>query len=270
MITHQVQDKQPRPSKCTHLSIKGLMIHKFFFIILALSPLMNAEEPRRWTNHDGTKNFKAIFGSRSEKQVTLHLLNGKRLTFEIAKLHQDDQTWIAQEHPLESPKKNDKLVITNAFFDTLCFGDSRKTVTEKLKASQLVKSNLSGELFGRTGLNGVFETRDKIGGLQCALYFHWDIDDKLIEVTLRSDSKEASEYDADLKPCWIELANVATQLHGKPKMALEIAKYTELSDKEITFTHLWKLEQGGDIMLGTSRIGATYQVNLRFTNGAPE
>jgi|AntRauTorckE6833_2_1112554.scaffolds.fasta_scaffold07578_3 hypothetical protein len=247
------------------------MFQKLIFVIFSISALAGAEETRKWSNADGTKHFKASFVSRSKNHITLRLEDGKELTFDIAKLHSDDQLWLNRDPSPKQPEKQAEPVIPeNAVFDSLCFGDDRKTVTKKLQASKIVKSNLSGEFFGRTGLNGVFETREKVAGLNCSLYFDWDTDDKLIEITLRSDSTTATEYDTLLKPCWVDFANIVTQLHGQPQMRMEIPKHSELTDKEITITHFWEMEHGGNILLGTSRMGDTYQVNVRFTKAEVE
>lgn len=237
-------------------SIPRLLLAVFTF---ALSPTSSAEEARSWKNPSGTKSFTAAFVSRDGENVTLLKPDGNELTFSIVKLHADDKAWLDENHPDES------VVNERAVFDTLEFGDSRTEVTKKLMESTMVGSTIPGTFIGRTGLNGVYHTKQKIGGLHCYLFFDWTEDGKLKEVTLQTETRKAGDYSSVLQPCWKELIGLMAPIHGKPLQETKILGPDELDGEQMMATHLWNIEHGGTVLLGTSKIDGGYQVFVRFT-----
>lgn len=226
---------------------------------------LTAGETRSWSNTDGTKSFEAEFISRQDDTVTLGKSDGKELTFDISKLHEDDQRWLNLNYPLGQTGGGEKAPDPHAIFDTLKFGDDRTTVTEKLKASKIVESTVQGTFFGRTGLNGIYHTSHKIGGLYCYLFFDWSEAGELKEITLQTESKSSNQYSTVLEPCWKELIDLIGPIHGKPLQHMAIAAPSKLADGQMLATHLWEIEHGGTAMLGTSRMGDGFQVVVRFT-----
>lgn len=231
---------------------------------LAFSTFLNAES-RKWTSADGTNHFVAEFVSRTKNDVTLIREGGKELTFDLGKLHEDDLRWLNLNYPIGDAGEPEVMPDAHAIFDTLEFGDSRETVSEKLKASKVVESGVAGTFQGRTGLNGIYRTKIKIGGLFCFLFFDWSETSLLREVTLRTEDKPTEEYLNVLKPCWEECIPLISSLHGNPIQKIEFPKSDSLKDGQMLASHLWKLEHGGSIMLGTARFGESYNVVVRFT-----
>ncbi len=238
-------------------------------LFLALSTLLAAGESRTWKNTDGSKHFEAEFVSREGNTVTLIREDGKELTFDLDKLHEEDRGWLNHEHPIPgtngSGPEAEVMPDADAMFDTLKFGDDRNTVSKKLAASTIVESGVAGVFQGRTGLNGIYRTKHKIGGLVCFLFFDWTESGQLQEVTLQTENRMSEDYEKILKPCWEECIPLITSLHGNPMQKMGIPKSTSLEDGQMLASHLWKLEHGGTVMLGTARMGRGYQVVVRFT-----
>ena len=239
-------------------------------IILFLSSLAGAAEFRTWSNPDKTKSFEAQFVSSKDDKVVLRLKSFKNITVDASKLHADDQLWISQNKGAASKTtaaSNSKIkqIDENAVFDTLVFGDKRAVVTKKLFESKLVSTKMAQAHIGRTGLNNIFATREKIAGLTCSLTFNWDAADELIEVTLQSEDISSQEYSTHVKSCWKEFEQILISIYGKPRQASEMPRLNELKDDQMLSSHVWRLDQGGSILLGTSKIEGNYQAVVRFT-----
>ncbi|MBC7980175.1 MAG: hypothetical protein H7Y36_06400 [Armatimonadetes bacterium] len=236
---------------------------RYILLLSALSYPLFAGESRNWTSADGSKSFAAEYISREGSLVTLRPIGEKDRTFEIAKLHPDDQRWLDLNAPIA--KQIEALPDARAVFDTLLFGESRETVTKKLNASKIVEATIDSAYMGRTGLNGIFRTRSKIGGLHCFLFFDWSESGKLQEITLQTENKAAGEYEDILKPCWSECVDLITTIHGKPTQKGRIAPHESLQEGQMLASHLWKLEPEGSVMLGSARQEKGYQIVVRFT-----
>ena len=237
-------------------------------VYLLISCLAGAAEFRTWSNLDKTKNFEAEYVSSKENQVTMRLKNSKSITMEITELHIDDQLWIKQHYPTGSDAavdKNLKQIDETAIFDTVVFGDDRDTVSEKLYASKLVTANVAPTHIGRTGLNNVFFTRDKIAGMTCSLTFNWNSDGGLTEVSLQSENISAQEYLTTLKSSWQEFEKLIIFIYGKPKSITAMPKASDLQDDQMLASEVWRLDQGGSILLGTAKMDGHYQIVIKFT-----
>lgn len=240
------------------------MTRIFILLLTLLMPLM-AGEIRTWTNPEGSKTFKAEYIRRDLDTVTLRPVGGKELSMGLEKLHADDQSWLKKNHPTEAEAKATEVPDEAAIFDTLKFGDNRETVTSKLKASKMVEANLDSTFFGRTGINGIYRTVQPIGGLHCYLFFDWDEADLLKEISLRTEDKLEGEYETILKPCWQALTELIVPIYGKPLQTTKMPAATDLASEQIVASHLWRIDQGGTVMLGASRLGEAYQVSVLFT-----
>ncbi len=234
----------------------------FLSIHLLLAANLMAGETRTWTSPDGTKHFEAEYVSREKDSVTLLRSDGKKLDLKLPMLHHDDQLWLNTNHPADG---GEPVPDADAVFDTLKFGDSRDTVTEKLKASKMVETGVAGTFFGRTGLNGIYRTKHPIGGLLCFLFFDWDENGGLKEITLQTEGKPVGQYDTTLKPCWAELVELIGPIHGKPLQNAGFPPSSKLGDGQMLASHLWDIESGGTVMLGICQVGSEYQVAVRFT-----
>ncbi|MFC7336775.1 hypothetical protein ACFQY0_06275 [Haloferula chungangensis] len=236
---------------------------RLLFISLFLTGILHAES-RNWKSAAGESTFSGEFISHDTQRVTIRREDGRVFTFDVAKLSEEDRNWLATK---------DSIVVDdaepapdpNAVFDTLCFGDSRKEVEAKLKASKNVETLVDETFFGRFGLNGTFRTKQKIGGLYCELFFDWSKGGNLKEISLQTQPKDAGTYDDLLRNNWNQLSELLTMLHGKP---LQTAGYPEMGDLQNDLflgSHIWRLEGGGTAMLGTSMQANKYMVVVRFT-----
>jgi hypothetical protein len=251
---------------CRNISQPPTTMPRILILTLALLLPLAAGEIRTWTNPDGSKTFKAEFIRRDKDTVTLRPIGGKELSMGMDKLHADDQGWLKENHPTEAETKAAEVPDEAAIFDTLKFGDTRDAVTAKLKASKMVETNLNSTFFGRTGINGIYRTVQPIGGLHCYLFFDWDEAGLLKEISLRTEDKVAGEYEAVLKPCWQALTELIVPIYGKPLQTTKMPAASDLTSEQMLASHLWRIEQGGTVMLGASRLGEAYQVSVLFTN----
>ncbi|MGC6466184.1 MAG: hypothetical protein ACON38_14195 [Akkermansiaceae bacterium] len=233
--------------------------------LLAISPL----SARKWRSADGKKSFEATYVSHDGKSVTLRKVN-RILTFSIDKLHEDDQIWLNTNHPV-TPASSDGEPVKGqpapkgAAFDTLEFGDTRKEVLEKLNASPLVDGTAAEVLLARVGLNGIYRTKQTIGGLHCHLYFDWTPNNRLKEVTLRTKGQPITAYSGTLRSNWSQLIDLLTVLHGAPINRAEYPDSDDLQDGLILNSHLWRTDEGHSVLLGTGQEGEQYSVSVRIT-----
>ncbi len=236
-----------------------LSIH---FLIFAAFSCHAFGEIRPWKSADGSKSFQGNFVKRDATTVTIAMAGGKESIIELAKLHADETTWLNVNHPVagESPAPDPAAV-----FDTLLFGDSRETVTKKLMASKIVETSTDETFFGRSGLNGMFSTRQKIGKVKGLLYFDWTEDGNLKELTLQTEYLPANAYKSDLEPTWTAMVELLSTLYGKPLQKGPMPAMASLSDGTFSPSHLWALEGGGGALLGTACEGHKYQLVVRFT-----
>lgn len=197
---------------------------------------------------------------RDSTCVTVRDANHKEITIELVKLHPDERKWLDLNTSSGIPVSDPAAV-----FDALKFGDDREVVLSKLKSSEIVELTTDETFIGRTGLNGVFRTRQKVGRLSALLYFDWTVAGKLKEITLQSESVASGDYDPQIRPSWQEFVNLLSTLYGKPVQSGALPAITNIADGSFSPSHLWKLEAGGNALLGTSREGAKYQVVVRFT-----
>jgi len=234
-------------------------------LLILLTALPCLATVRTWRNVDGSQSFDAEFLSTDGVRVTLKRSADNRiLTFTSEKLHPDDQAWLkansepTPDAPEEAP--------AGAAFDTLEFGDNRKTVEAKLKNSSLLSTVVDESLFGRTGLNGVYKTKATIGGLHCFLYFDWTKGGNLREVTLQTQPIEKAQYNSRLQSNWSELIQLLGKLHGNAIQEAPYPAHNELQDGLLLGSHLWYTEDGHSVILCTGQERDKYLVAVRITS----
>ena len=231
------------------------------FILLAATAGTSAHaEVRPWKSADGLRTLQGDFVKRDSTTVTIRLESGKETTIELAKLHPDETQWLNNHHPLGGPAPDPAAV-----FDTLLFGDSREVVTKKLKDSKIVESTADEVFFGRSGINGVFVTRQKIGKVKASLYFDWTEAGNLKELTLQTEFLPDTAYKSELEPTWTAMVELLSTLYGKPVQKGPLPAKESLTDGTFTPSHLWALDGGGGALLGTACDGKKYQLVVRFT-----
>ncbi len=219
-------------------------------------------ESRPWKSADGTKTIQGDFQSRDATSVKIRLADGKEVSIPLGKLHADDKKWLDLNRPAAAltPPPDESAV-----FDTLKFGDKHDTVLAKLKASKFVELTMPESMISRTGLNGIFRVKQKIGGQTATLYFDWSETNALKEITIRTESIPAAAFNSKVDPCWKEFIDLLTTLHGKPLQAVPKIDPASVPSGTMLSSHLWKLENGGSATLGVGCEVANYQVVVRFT-----
>ncbi len=239
----------------------------FFLITAAISSSVFAEM-RPWKRADGLKSVQGEFVHRNAATVTIRLETGKEFTLEISKLHADDAKWLETNHTLNPPKPSEPEETKPdpaAVFDTLVFGDHRDVVLKKLKTSKVVEMTMDETFIGRSGMNGIFYTRQPIGKVKASLYFEWNDDDRLKELTLQTDLLPDTEYKSELEPTWAAFVELMSSIYGKPAQRGPLPAMASLADGTFSPSHLWNLDSGGAALLGTARDAKRYQLVVRFT-----
>jgi hypothetical protein len=168
----------------------------------------------------------------------------------------------------ETPVEGSVSAPIPGVFDTLKFGDDRATVLAKLKASKVVEMTTDETFIGRSGLNGVFRCRKKIGTLNASLYFDWTEAGKLKEINLQTDLVGEGDYQGVIGPSWKDLIALLGELNGAPVVKGSMPSKSTLGDGAFSPSHLWKLATGGSVRLGVARDGDRFQVVVRFTSKA--
>jgi hypothetical protein len=245
--------------------------------LLLASALYLHAAPRLWSSADGQNAIPGDFLKRDATSITIRQTDGKVVTFPLAKLHPADRTWVNANHPLPgtappvspttpvAPTAPTALPNKAAVFDQLVVGDTRAQVLAKLKASKFVELTVPETFLGRTGLNGVFRTRKKIGGLDAFLFFDWTDEGNLKELTLQTETLPASAYQTKIEPSWKEFITLLDTLYGKPVQQNSLPRIESLTNGAFSPSHLWTLEAGGSALLGTARDDEKYQLVVRFT-----
>ncbi len=233
---------------------------QLIFLFAFASCSLASAESRPWKSADGVRSVQGNFVKRDATSVTIRTAAGKELVIQLTMLHADETKWLDQCHPLGGPAAD-----PTAFFDNLTFKDTRESTLAKLKVSKIVEMTVDETFIGRSGLNGIFQTRKKIGTLSGFLYFDWNGGGKLKELTLQTETRPDSAYKTELEPSWRELVELLSSLYGKPVQDGPMPKLETLTPGTFAPSHLWKLDTGGSALLGTAREGNLYQLVVRFT-----
>jgi hypothetical protein len=236
------------------------MSSRLVLLLLSFTLLSAPASPRAWRSADGSKSIQGTYVKHDSKSVTILGESYQEMTFDLTKLHAEDVEWLKENH---SP--NSRPSADNAFFDTLSFKDSRETALAKLKASKLVEMTADETFIGRSGLNGIFRTRNKIGELDAFLFFDWTPAGKLMELSLQTETIKIDEYKTKLQPSWEEFIKLLSALYGEPVQKSDMPAAETLQDGSLVPSHLWRLETGGSVLLGTAQDGKKYQLVVRFT-----
>jgi hypothetical protein len=239
-------------------------------VLAVLSPTLLVAETRAWKSSDGLRSVNGEFIKRAATTITIRNETGKDTIIELAKLHPDDIKWLDTHQPITAPVKippptKTPEATSHSFFDDLTFQDTRESTLAKLKASKVVELTTGETFIGRSGLNGIFRTRHKIGGLSGFLYFDWTEAGTLKELTLQTEPLPANAYKTTLEPSWKGFTELLSTLYGKPVQKGPLPSKESIPDGSFFPSHLWALETGGSALLGTARDGDKYQVVVRFS-----
>jgi hypothetical protein len=239
------------------------------FFTLAASSVLFAET-RPWKSADGVRSVQGDFVKRDAASVTIRSTGEKELVIDLSKLHADERKWLDVNHPIRATATEDTAADPSAFFDTLTFDDTRESALTKLKASKVVEMTTDETFIGRSGLNGVFRTRQKIGALNAYLYFDWTEAGKLKELNVQTEPRPDTDYKTQLEPSWSQFIELLSSLYGKALQKGPLPSMASLTDGMFAPSHVWNIESGGCAMLGTACEGKKYQVVVRFTQKRPQ
>jgi hypothetical protein len=146
------------------------------------------------------------------------------------------------------------------------FGDSRETVQRKLKSSDMVEQTMPDTYISRTGLNGIFKCKAQLAGLTYHLYFDWNDDGNLDEITLRSNKLEQADYRTSLYQAWKEAGKLFTQVYKAPAQNAGFPNKDALGDSSIMMSHIWHKGPNESILMGTGMNQTNCFLAIRFVN----
>lgn len=246
---------------------------KLAVTIALLTCLSATAAPRDWRNSDGSRSVRGDFISRDAGSVLIRRSSDlKQTRLPLAQMHRDDVAWLEKTHPLTKRDPIDKTLnaadpksLLKSIHETLAFGENTAKVTARLKASKIFECTLHETLLARTGLNGVFRTRQKIFNYQSQLFFSWLDEGGLKDFTLQTDSMPLANAKDQILPCWQSYVGICTELYGKPLSAGTFPDLASIQQDTIIFTHLWESEQTGATLVGVGRTDEGCQIALRFS-----
>lgn len=158
------------------------------------------------------------------------------------------------------------LPIFAGVYGDLEFGDDRDAVTRKLQKSKLVTQTINTSLISRTGLNGIFQCKTPLAGLIYHLYFNWDADGGLQEVTLRSEDIEKSAYSSTLYKAWGAAAQLFTQVYKTPAQNAGFPDKLAITNGGMMMSHIWHKGTKESILMGTGIDKDQCFLAIRFMN----
>ncbi len=241
------------------------MILKTIIILLFAATLNAAAAPRSWKSADGQRSVKGELVTRNAITVTIRRsADFREVTIPLDQLSLEDRAWLNTNRPLPGTAPVPALPKLT-FTPLITFGESRTQVLAKLKTNKEFKATIAETLMGRTGLNGVYSTHEKIGGLDASLYFDWDESGNLKEITIQTSPYPTSDLNKRILPCWTTFIALLTNQFGEPIKAQKELDLTSIQDGSLSSTHVWEVKGSGVAMLGAARDGNRYLIAVRFT-----
>jgi len=237
--------------------------------IALLTSVAASAETRDWKNKDASRSVRGDFISRDKTSVLIRRSSDlKQTSLPLDQMHVSDLAWLEKTHPIPKPKPpapTDPKGLLKSIHGTLSYGDNSSKVAAKLKASGIFDSTMPDSFLARTGMDGIFRTKQKIANQYSVLYFNWNEDGGLKDFTLHTDSLQLSNAKDQILPCWQYYINIITELYGKPLNANPTLELGSIQQDAIIFTHLWQTEQMGSILIGASHNADGYQIAMRFS-----
>lgn len=150
--------------------------------------------------------------------------------------------------------------LTGMAFETLKFGDNSKDVFRKLKKLEIV------DRIDTSGVN--FVALLNLTGRRYFLYPHFK-NKTLSVVRIRSEYRDANEFDEYLRLDWEYLRNLVINRFGLPTEAQEFPKTPYFPNKNLHLTDNWKSDTVG-IQLGIKIIEEKYYAVAYISNKRDE
>ncbi|MBT8043762.1 MAG: hypothetical protein KJO79_02325 [Verrucomicrobiae bacterium] len=151
-------------------------------------------------------------------------------------------------------------------YGDLEYGDDRATVTRKMSASPLVEQTINETLLGRTGLNGIFKCKAELAGLTYHLYFGWDENGGLNEISLRSNHLALAEYGNGLRRAWTEAEGLFSKVYDDPAQKTDYPKQQVFKQHNVLISHVWHRGNQQSILLGPGIKNGKCFLVIRFVN----
>lgn len=149
-------------------------------------------------------------------------------------------------------------------YETLEYGDTKEVVTNKLKQCERIENTAPDTMFGNVALNGSFLVKKELSGLRFALFFNWDDDGGLNEITLRSTGVEEQQFSEKLKPAFKQAGALIKEVYGNPVASNAMPSSSDIDEGVIINSHLWHVG-GGSLLMGVAQQEGKYQLSIRFT-----
>jgi hypothetical protein len=155
------------------------------------------------------------------------------------------------------------LSLSAGVYEDLEYGDTRQQVTDKLMACERVKSSIPKTMFARVGLNGTFKIKKDLNGLDFALFFDWDENQRLKEVTLRSIAIDPGQFNSTLAKSFRSALQLISEVYGPPVMGNPMPKSSQVADGAILNSHLWHVGSG-TLLMGVAKDQGKLHLSISF------
>ena len=155
------------------------------------------------------------------------------------------------------------LSLSAGVYEDLEYGDTKQVVTDKLMACDRVETTVPQTMFGRVGMNGTFRIKKKLNGVQFSLFFDWNENQQLKEITLRSDAIEPDSFDSKLSDTFKNANRLITEVYGPAVMSNPMPTSDQVDDGTILNSHLWHVA-GGTLLLGVAKEQGQLHLSIRF------
>lgn len=143
-----------------------------------------------------------------------------------------------------------------SLYGNLEIGMDQDQVLKALRQNKQLEGPPTDALISRTGLNGVFKTKQAIGGQTFSLNFDYDSSGGLRAVMFYSRNKcRSSEYETKLKSGYKALLVGLTEKFGEPMNTPDWVTQDSLAEGRIKYIHMWKVSTGIFLMSGIGYMG---------------
>ena len=155
------------------------------------------------------------------------------------------------------------ITLSAGVYEDLEYGDTKQVVTDKLMACDRVESTVPQTMFGRVGLNGTFRIKKNLNGVQFSLFFDWNENQQLNEITLRSDAIESGPFDSTLSDTFNSANRLITEVYGPAVMSNPMPRSNQVDDGTILNSHLWHVADG-TLLMGVAKERGKLHLSIRF------
>lgn len=153
-------------------------------------------------------------------------------------------------------------------FQDLEFGDTQTRVLEKLDANPTFTTPAK-TMFGRTGLNKRYKSKNKVQGLEFAVSFEWTTTEDSLLLS-RLDLYSTIAERETLQLAYSKLALLFTEIYGPPKFNNGLPDVTQLENNEQTIAGALWLYDDNAVSLGLGKEDTGFNLVIQFMEKQPE